>query len=133
MRRAPAPKKPAVAKAEPMETSGGSPAETGNAPAPAPAKGRGKAAAQKKAPAKSKGKSVLIDEEEEEEIPSLAQRMAKSSLNSVQGVDNDDIVELEDRLARHNIESSPDTAEGIVNLIISIFIFVVFCFVMINF
>lgn len=114
MRRAPAPKKPAVTKAEPMETSGGSPAETGNgnAPAPAPAKGRGKAAAQKKAPAKSKGKSVVIDEEEEEEIPSLAQRMAKSSLNSVQGVDNDDIVELEDRLARHNIESSPDTAEG---------------------
>ncbi|XP_052620374.1 DNA topoisomerase 2 isoform X2 [Lactuca sativa] len=113
VRRAPAPKKPAVAKAEPMETSGGSPAETGNgnAPAPAPAKGRGKAAAQKKAPAKSKGKSVVMDEEEEEEIPSLAQRMAKSSLNSVQGVDNDDIVELEDRLARHNIESSPDTAE----------------------
>ncbi|KAI3510850.1 hypothetical protein L1887_17987 [Cichorium endivia] len=114
VRRAPAPKKPA-AKAEPMDISDSSPAETGNPPAPAPApaaaKGRAKAAAPKKAPAKAKAKASSKNDDEEE-IPSLAARMAKRNLESVrEDVDIDDIVELEDRLARHNIESSPDQSE----------------------
>ncbi|KAK9061834.1 hypothetical protein SSX86_019018 [Deinandra increscens subsp. villosa] len=103
-------KKPAgtsVVVIEPMETSANSSMETGNANVPAP-KPRGKAAGPKKAPAKSKGKATLIDEDDEE-IPSLAERMAKQNLHSMQ--DDDEIGELEDRLARHNIESSPDQEE----------------------
>ncbi|KAL4561866.1 hypothetical protein LXL04_034048 [Taraxacum kok-saghyz] len=108
-RKPAAPRKPAAAKAEPMDVSGDSP---GNVPAPAAPKGRGKAAAQKKAPAKGKAKPSLKDEDDEEEIPSLAERMARQNLNSVrEDVDNDEIVDLEDRLARHNIESSPDQSE----------------------
>jgi hypothetical protein len=50
------------------------------------------------------GKATLIDEEDE--LP-LAERMANRNFQSSQ--DDDDLVEL---LARHNIESSPDIAEG---------------------
>lgn len=47
----------------------------------------------------------MVDEDDEE-IPSLAERMAKQSFQTMQ--EDDEIIELEDRLARHNIESSPD-------------------------
>lgn len=100
-----------AAVAEPMETSGSSVMETGNAPAVAKPRGRA-AAGQKKPPAKPKAKPTLIDEDDDEDIPSLADRLGKHNLNSEQ--EDDVIVELEDQLARHNIESSPDQSEVVV-------------------
>lgn len=109
-RKAVTKKAAAAPVAEPMETSANSATEKGDK-VPAAAKGRGRAAGPKKAPAKNKGKSSLKDEDDEE-IPSLADRMARQNLHSMQD-DDAEIVELEDRLARHNIESSPEQSEEV--------------------